>query len=284
MGNNRINAFYGGLWKMPELPEMETYKNLLNQKIAGKTITGVIINRKKSINVEEDEFNNKLQHQDIEAIERRAKYLIFHIKNGHVLLLHLMLGGWIFYGTKEEKPDRTVQVQLSFGDQHLYFIGLRLGYLHLLSQEELAQELDNLGPDPLAVNFSLDSFSNLIKNRRGRIKTTLINQEFLSGIGNRYSDEIAWHAQLQPEHKMNKLNENEQVQLYQSIRFILQQAIQYGGYMDKPFFIGDTKTGGYNNKTFVYDREGKACKRCGSPIIKEEIASRKTFSCKECQT
>lgn len=269
---------------MPELPEMENYKILLNQKIIGKTITDVIVNREKSINVGTDDFINMVQGQKIEVVERRAKHLLFQLNNGHVLLLHLMLGGLMYYGTEEEKLDRTIQVQLSFGNQNLYFIGLRLGYLHLLSQDEVKQELADLGPEPLDVNFSLDSFLNLIESKRGRLKTTLVNQEFLSGIGNRYSDEIAWHAKLLPERNMNDIGENEKVQLYQSIRFILQQGIQYGGYMDQALFKGDAKTGGYDDRTYVYNREGKACKRCGASIIKDEISSRKTFYCKECQT
>ncbi|UOR12565.1 bifunctional DNA-formamidopyrimidine glycosylase/DNA-(apurinic or apyrimidinic site) lyase [Halobacillus amylolyticus] len=269
---------------MPELPEMETYKTLLNQKIDGHPITSILINREKSINVKPDDFINRVQNQEIKAIERRAKHLLFHLENGYVLLLHLMLGGLMFYGKEEEKPDRTVQIQLSFGDQHLYFIGLRLGYLHLLSQEEVEQELTDLGPEPLDVNFSLDTFLSLIEDRRGRIKTTLVNQEFLSGIGNCYSDEIAWHSQLLPDRKMNELNDNQKVQLYQSIRFVLQQATQYGGYMSMALFKGDTKTGSYNKKMYVYDREGEECQRCGAAIIKEELSSRKTFYCKECQT
>lgn len=268
---------------MPELPEMENYKTLLNQKVGGSTITGVSIYREKSINVKPEVFIKRIENQKIEAIERKAKHLIFHLTNGDVLLLHLMLGGLMFYGTEEEKPDRTVQIRLSFGNQHLYFIGLRLGYLHLLSQERVEQELADLGPEPLDINFPIDSFLKLIGNRRGKLKTTLVNQEFLSGIGNRYSDEIAWHAQLFPERKMNELQDGEKIQLYHSIHFILQQAIQQGGYMDNPFIKGDTRTGGYTN-TYVYDREGEACKRCGAVIIKEELSSRKTFYCNSCQT
>ncbi|MBM7598953.1 formamidopyrimidine-DNA glycosylase [Virgibacillus halotolerans] len=268
---------------MPELPEMATYKTLLNQQIGGKTITGVTINREKSINLGSDNFKNKIKNQQVEMIERKAKYLLFHLKNGDVLLLHLMLGGWMFYGKAEQKPDRTVQIQLEFGDQYLYFIGLRLGYLHLLSRKEVGQGLTDLGPEPLNVNFSLESFLDLIKNKRGRIKTTLVDQAFLSGIGNRYSDEIAWHAQLLPERKVNDLDHREKAQLYQSIRFILSQAIENGGYMDQPLFEGDIKTGGYHKHMYVYDREAKACKRCGSLIIKADISSRKTFFCTNCQ-
>ncbi|WP_404452767.1 DNA-formamidopyrimidine glycosylase [Virgibacillus necropolis] len=269
---------------MPELPEMETYKTLLNQKIGGNTITDVFINRTKSINVEPEDFIRIVKNQKIETIERRAKYLLFHLKNGYILVLHLMLGSWMYYGKEEEKPDRTIQIQLSFGKLHLYFIGLRLGYLHLYSRDKVEQKLTELGPEPLDVNFSLDSFLDLINSRRGRIKTTLVNQKFLSGIGNRYSDEIAWHAQLLPERKMNELKGNEKVQFYNSIRIVLQEAIKYGGYMDQPLFKGDTKTGGYDNRTYVYGREDEACKSCGGSIIKEKISSRKTFYCKQCQT
>jgi len=127
---------------MPELPEMENYKLLLNNLIAGKMITAVTIQREKSINVPVDEFTATVTNQTITSISRRAKYIIFHLQNGMCLLLHLMLGGWMFYGKDEDKPKRTVQVRLSFGDQHLHFIGLRLGYLHLLSPEQVQNELE----------------------------------------------------------------------------------------------------------------------------------------------
>ena len=210
---------YGEL-KMPELPEIENYKILLNQKVDGKTITGVLVNREKSTNVSTNQFINIVQNQEIESIDKRAKHIFFHLKNSHVLLLHLMLGGWMFYGTEDEKSDRTVQIQLSFGDQNLYFIGLRLGYLHLFSRDEAKQELADLGSEPLDANFSLDSFLELIEDRRGKLKTSLVNQELLSGVGNRYSDEIAWYAKLLPERNMNELNDSEKVQLYKSICFI----------------------------------------------------------------
>ncbi|GIN89810.1 DNA-formamidopyrimidine glycosylase [Siminovitchia terrae] len=265
---------------MPELPEMETYKSQLQQLIGGHTVSGIVINRKKSINVPEDQFFHKVLNQKIAAIDRRAKYLVFRLQNGSCLLLHLMLGGWMFYGKKEEQPDRTVQVQLSFGDQHLYFIGLRLGYLHLLTPEMINNELQNIGPEPLDPNFTLNAFLAIMKNKRGGLKTTLLKQEVLAGIGNRYSDEILWDAQLLPERKIHELEQDETVRLYDSIRIVLQNGIQHGGYMG-PLFKGDSKTGGY--KMVVHGLEGKACKRCGAPIVKIEMSSRKTYYCKNCQ-
>lgn len=119
---------------MPELPEMENYRILFTQKIAGQTITKVKINREKSINVSPNLFIQTVSSQKVVAITRRGKHLLFHLQNGQVLLLHLMLGGWMYFGTEEDKPKRTIQVQFSFGENHLYFIGLRLGYLHLYSE------------------------------------------------------------------------------------------------------------------------------------------------------
>lgn len=266
---------------MPELPEMETYKSLLQQLIGGQTITGVTINREKSINIAKEPFVLQIVNQKIEAIERRAKYLIFQLQNGSCLLLHLMLGGWMFYGKEEDRPDRTVQVQLSFGDHHLYFIGLRLGYLHLLTPEMIEQEFQSIGPEPLEHGFSLDAFLAIMRGRKGGLKNTLLNQEVIAGIGNRYSDEILWHAQLLPERRLTELDDNHLIRLYESIRYILQQGIQHGGYMEEPLFKGDVKTGGY--KMSVHNREGEKCQRCGTPIAKVEISSRKTYFCRTCQ-
>ncbi|MBY0122799.1 bifunctional DNA-formamidopyrimidine glycosylase/DNA-(apurinic or apyrimidinic site) lyase [Bacillus sp. S/N-304-OC-R1] len=266
---------------MPELPEMETYKSMLQQFVSGKMVTEVAINREKSINIPVEQFSNQVKNQKVAAIERRAKYLIFKLQNGQCLLLHLMLGGRMFFGREEEKPDRTVQVQLSFGDYHLYFIGLRLGYLHLLTPEKIKEVFQDIGSEPLDPNFSLEVFQDRIKSKRGGLKTTLLNQEVIAGIGNRYSDEILWHAQLLPERKIHELDNGQMNHLYESIRYILQRGIQQGGYMEEPLYKGDGKTGGY--RMYVHDRDGKECPRCSSPIVKTEISSRKTYFCQNCQ-
>ncbi|WP_409254130.1 Fpg/Nei family DNA glycosylase [Bacillus sp. SCS-153A] len=269
---------------MPELPEMENYKNLLSERIQNKLITDVEVGREKSINVSVDEFTQLVKNRTLKKVTRRAKHLLFHLDNDVVLLLHLMLGGWMFFGSEQDKPDRTIQIRISFENQHLYFIGLRLGYLHLYKGfEEAAIELEDLGPEPLSPPFSVEQFLDLAAKRRGSLKTTLVNQQFLSGIGNCYSDEICFHAGLLPQRKFNEVSEHEIRQLFQSMQFILKDAANSGGYMEQPLFTGDTLTGGYNTKCRVYDREGEPCSRCGSPIIKDEISSKKTFYCANCQ-
>ncbi|MEH7158872.1 bifunctional DNA-formamidopyrimidine glycosylase/DNA-(apurinic or apyrimidinic site) lyase [Neobacillus drentensis] len=268
---------------MPELPEMENYKILLNQKIAGQTITEVQVNREKSINVNPDLFTRTVQHQKIMTINRRGKHLLFLLQNGQILLLHLMLGGWVYYGTEADKPKRTIQVRISFGDNHLYFIGLRLGYLHLYNSTEAENHLAHLGPEPLSNDFSIHEFKNRLSHKHGRLKTTLLDQEFIAGIGNCYSAEICYDAGILPTKDTDDLGDPERKRLFQSLQSILQKGIQHGGYMDNPLFLGDKLTGGFNDLCQVYDREGKKCNRCGTIIKMETISSRKTFYCPYCQ-
>ncbi|WP_223590875.1 DNA-formamidopyrimidine glycosylase [Neobacillus bataviensis] len=268
---------------MPELPEMENYVILLNERIAGQIITDVQVNREKSINLNPTLFINTIKQQKVLNISRRGKHLLFQLQNGQILLLHLMLGGWMFYGSEAEKPKRTVQIRLSFGLNHLYFIGLRLGYLHLYSQSEVEKELSHLGPEPLSNDFTVNDFLLRIKKKHGRLKTTILDQEFIAGIGNCYSAEICFHAKILPTKDIDDINEVGRSQLYQSMKFVLQEALKHGGYLENPFYNGDKLTGSFYKIRKVYDRKGEACTRCGAKIIEEMISSRKTFYCPDCQ-
>jgi formamidopyrimidine-DNA glycosylase len=268
---------------MPELPEMENYRTLLEQQIVNRTISDIQINREKSINVPIENFRQKVIGQHVNSIGRRGKQLIFELENGYRLLLHLMLGGILYVGTEEDQPKRTKQIIFDFGKKELFFIGLRLGYLHLLTETELKEELEKLGPEPFDPAFTLEKFLSMVKGKRGMLKTTLLDQKFIAGIGNCYSDEICYDAHLLPMKKCNELSAKQQENIYFSIRKVLKRAFQLGGYMDLPLYKQDNLTGGYNDNCLVYDREGEQCHRCGNTIIKEEISSRKCFFCPECQ-
>ncbi|NOU99027.1 Fpg/Nei family DNA glycosylase [Paenibacillus planticolens] len=269
---------------MPELPEMETYRQQLTRLILNSPITGAEVSRPKSLNVEPERFIRQLTGNRIVHIDRRAKHLLFHMGSGEVLLLHLMLGGWMFFGTEAEKPDRTTQVVIHFGTKHLYFIGLRLGYLHMHALPEAAALLSKLGPEPLEAGFTFPRFQNVLKGKKGNLKVTLVDQSFLSGIGNCYSDEICFSAGILPLRKLSTLTEEEQNRLFLAMRSVLLEAIQYGGYIDEPLFVGDPLTGQFDAKCRVYDREGEPCLRCGHPLVKTEVSSRKCFYCANCQS
>lgn len=268
---------------MPELPEMETYRRLLTPRINGRVITGVAINREKSVNATAQAFSEAVAGQRITAVTRRAKHLLFHLEQDRVLLLHLMLGGLMYYGTEEQKPDRTVQVELAFGRESLFFIGLRLGYLNLHTTGEAEKLLGKLGPEPLGPEFGEADFRSLLSKRRGYLKPVLVDQSFLSGIGNCYSDEICFEAGILPQRKLETMDDADIARLYRSMRSVLTEAAAYGGYMDTPLYAGDTLTGGFDSRCRVYDREGEPCVRCGTAVARVDFASKKSYSCPGCQ-
>lgn len=266
---------------MPELPEMENYRLLLAPLIVNKRINHISITREKTINQEIETFRNEVEGHSIVSIERRAKHLLFVLDTGAVLLLHLMLGGSMYYG--KHAPERTAQVTLHFTDAHLYFLGLRLGYLHLHTPAGAKLTLAKLGPEPLDSHFGLEDFLKAIQGRRTNLKVTLVSQNVLSGIGNCYSDEICFMAQLLPTRHVNTLTDVERKQLFQAMQDVLKEAIRYGGYMDSPLYEGDQLTGGFDQRCRVYDRGGKPCVRCGNLLIKDEVSSKKCFYCLHCQ-
>jgi formamidopyrimidine-DNA glycosylase len=269
--------------RVPELPEMETYRNQLNERIGGQTVTAVEVTREKTVNVPVETFVRTVQGRVVVRVERRAKMLLFRLGNGYTLLLHLMLGGSMYYSTEAEAPDRTAQVVLSFGDKRLYFHGLRLGYLHLYTEAELADKLEKLGPDPLDPAFGAEAFAARMKRSRGALKTALTNQSVIAGIGNCYCDEMCFAAAIRPLRRLADMTATDLHTLYTAMHSTLAEAIRYGGYMESPFYEGDPQTGGYNERCKVYDRGGEPCYRCGTPITKTENNGRKVFYCEGCQ-
>lgn len=269
---------------MPELPEMENYRIQLSQYILDQPITEVKVQRDKSINLEPDDFIAQLTGRQVIFIERRAKYLLFHLDNGRRLVLHLMLGGLLYLGSKGDRPSRTTQVEITFSeDLVLYFIGLRLGYLHLLTAKDADEKLSHLGIEPFGRKMSETVFASLLRGRRGSLKTTLVNQDVIAGIGNCYADEIAFAAKLRPTVKLQDLKEDELLSIYVAMRDVLSEATEAGGYMEMPLTKDDALTGGANDLCRVYDREGETCPRCGDIIVKAEMNGRKVFYSPGCQ-
>lgn len=159
---------------MPELPEMENYRIQLSQHILDLPITGVNVGREKSVNLPAADFARELMGRQVIFIERRGKNLLFHLDNGRRLLLHLMLGGLLYLGSKEDRPERSTQVEITFGEKLvLYFIGLRLGHLHLHSAKEAEELLSHLGPELLDRRMNEERFTALLRKRRGVLRRPL---------------------------------------------------------------------------------------------------------------
>jgi formamidopyrimidine-DNA glycosylase len=269
---------------MPELPEMEHYRTLLSPLLCGQKITGVTVNRAATINEPIEVFTSSIIGRSILFIERKGKHLLFHLDDGNRLHLHLMLGGWLAYGEHGPKKDSHFQVILTFGDGHsLYFGGLRLGFLHRITAKAAIEQMKELGPDPFDSRLTQEAFRKRLSGKKGKLKTTLTDQRFLAGIGNCYSDEICFDAQLHPALAVSELDSPAVERLYHSIRKVLLEAKEAGGYMEHPLTPEDTLTGGYNNQFKVYDRKDEPCTVCGTGIKFETLTGRKMFYCPQCQ-
>lgn len=268
---------------MPEWPEMEHYKRLLTNAVAGRTIEQVVVQREKSINTPVEQFIDSVRGRQVVQIDRQAKMLLFRLDSGHSLLLHLMLGGWMHYGDERDKPQRTVQITLSFGSRSLYLIGLRLGYLHLFEQAGLRERLSGLGPDPVYGLTDAGELAHALGGRQATLKAALVDQRLLAGIGNCYSDEICHAAGLLPGRPPHSLQSGEWERLLEATHDVLKRALGAGGYMEHPFSADDTVTGGYNDVLLVYDRSGERCRRCGATVERRDVASKKSFCCPGCQ-
>lgn len=300
---------------MPEVPEMEIYKDYLNQWVKGKEISEVNILRAKSINLELSEFRAKVQGKKIKEIRRRGKYLIFDFEKGDFLLTHMMLDGRLFLlkldsetlkKTDSQKAEDLLSVIMESSAEELksivkdlpgkasvifglsdgmilFFCNLTLGYLHYLDQVNLDTKLRELGKDPLDPDFNSQDFSKLLKGKRGMIKPWLMNPKNISGVGNAYSNEALFSAGILPTRRVSTLDDAEKVNLFDSLVRVIRDSIRLGGDMEEPFASWDDFTGGYNPYFKVYDRTGKPCLVCGEDIQKSEVGGRNAFFCPHCQ-
>lgn len=296
---------------MPEIPEMEIYKDYLNIWVRDKRISEVNVLRVKSVNLESSDFCRSVVGKRIRDITRRGKYIIFHLDDGHFLLTHMMLDGRLFLlPLKDTKKGQSIKELMSeivngeaedlrqkikelpgkpsaiFGlsdDSVLFFCSLTLGYLHYLRQDELEAKLGKLGSDPLDPNFDAHEFVRLLKGRKGMIKPWLMNPENISGVGNAYSNEALFCAGILPNRLISTISSADGVKLYDSLINILRDSIRLGGDMEEPFAPWDDFTGGYNLHFKVYDRSGKPCPVCQNGIEKSEIGGRNAFYCSHCQ-
>lgn len=288
---------------MPELPEVETIVKDLNKTILGRKIGDVWSDFKKIVKKPKsfEEFKKKLKGKKILKVRRRGKNIIFELSRGFFLLIHqkltghLLLGKW---GQKEgrwqakipgplvEDPmNRFLHLIFWLDDgQMLALSDLRkFAKVELLDQVELKKELSSLGPEPLEKNFIFEKFKDQLKNKKGKIKQVLMDQEVIAGIGNIYSDEILWWAKVHPLKDVSKLFEEDLEIIYRAMREILPKAIKVGGESFSDFRRISGEKGGFDSLRKVYRRAGEKCARCGTIIKRIKLGGRSAHFCPNCQ-
>jgi len=286
---------------MPELPEVEIVRQSLDKKIKQKKVKKVIVrNRNLRFKLPYD-FSLYLQNKKIIKVGRFSKYLIIFVSDGSYCLIHLGMSGTIHIVSKKKinkftntsfynssyLPKKHNHIEIIFDDfKVVYNDPRRFGFFQIIKNNfELNKRFNHLGPEPFSKTFNLTYVLNFFKGRNKDIKSFLLDQKFISGIGNIYASEILFFSKINPFKKASLLNKKECKNIISNSKKILLKAISKGGSSIRNFQDISGSKGAFQNEFKVYQQEGKRCKNLGcSDLIKKKITSnRSTFFCDSCQ-
>lgn len=275
---------------MPELPEVETTARILAPELLARTVVAVhgIDYPPLIAPLPPEEFARRLAGRRITALGRRAKFLLLHLDDGAVLAVHLRMSGRLYLSPREAPVERHTHAVLELDDgRALHFRDPRkFGRMRLMDPEEYASLDRQLGPEPLSPHWDAAALMARLRRRpRARVKALLLDQHFLAGLGNIYSDEALFRAGLHPARPAGSLSPGEVERLHKAIRAVLAEAIDANGttLSDGIFLFGSGEAGRFAERLRVYGRAGKPCPRCGRAIVRELLAGRSSHFCPYCQ-
>lgn len=260
---------------MPELPEVEVTRRKLLPLAVGRSL---FLFHQDPLRYRGTE---KAQGEKVLDLRRRGKYLIFALER-HELVLHLGMTG----GFRREETPHTRAV-FRFGDTPLYFTDpRRFGRIWVVDPGDYREIplLGRMGPEPLSPAFTLEGFLEALR-RKTPIKTLLLSQEAVAGLGNIYADEALFQAGLRPDRLAHTLSRAEAERLFAAIREVLEEAVRLGGstLKDAAYRQPDGEAGAYQERHRVYGRAGSPCPRCGGPILRVRLGGRSAHFCPGCQ-
>jgi formamidopyrimidine-DNA glycosylase len=278
---------------MPELPEVEVMRRDLEREVVGKKIKAVEVTGTRSVRRHKNrkEFITVLTGRKITAVQRRGKYLIVKLDGTDALIVHLGMSGQLLRAkTAREKAPKHTHVAITFTQGGLLrFVDPRtFGEMFVAPYDEIDQQVDelaHLGLDPLETALSWDLFGRMLAEKKTKLKPLLMDQKFIAGIGNVYSDEILFEAGLKWDRQSDSLSQQEVRRLYRAISETLNGAVKYRGssLADEQYVDLFGKPGEYQDHHQVYGREGESCVRCRRPIQRARYSNRSTFYCDACQ-
>lgn len=303
---------------MPELPEVETVRSGLDRLLPTRVVAAVDFDWQKSFPNSETDVSAFLVGAAVVRVRRRAKVLLIDLSTEYTLVIHLKMTGQLVYIRKQESPvtslqssemtneeerfgaghpndsligelpDKSTRVIVTFLDgSKLFFNDQRkFGWVRLYPTIEVPNIdfMQKVGPEPLEADFTPTLFcSRLQRRKNSNIKAVLLDQTVLAGVGNIYADEALWAAKIHPETLVKNLSQSQVFLLHEVLIAILRLSIEKGGSSNHTYVNAEGKKGSYMNFANVFRRDGEACPRCGTTIIKLRVAGRGTHICPTCQ-
>jgi len=291
---------------MPELPEVETIKIGLSKLLPDYQVVKVSHDWPKSFPNAPADVKNFLIGAKITKVKRRAKVLMIELDSAYTLLVHLKMTGQLVFRSEAQSfgaghpsqsligklPDKSTRVTFDLAknvksrrplEAKLFFNDQRkFGWVRLIPTVEVANIdfFKKVGPEPLSRDFTASEFANRLKRRSNTsIKAALLDQSVIAGVGNIYSDESLWGAKIHPATQVKNISAAKINKLFDELQFVLRLSIEKGGSTDKNYVNAEGKRGSYMRFARVFRREGQACPRCGTTIIKTRVAGRGTHLC-----
>ena len=288
---------------MPELPEVEVVKRSLTSKIQKLVVEKITVKDEKlRYRINKNKLKILLGLKIIKIL-RRSKFLLFVFEKNTVMLVHLGMTGKFFflnrnakkfktsfyYNIDESKDNKHNRLIFSLSKKHklIYNDVRKFGFIKILDKRQLQYNLHlkNLGPEPLGNSFDFKYFKNYLINRNRTIKDILMDQKFVSGLGNIYVNEVLFLSKVKPSKKTYLIKNKEIHKIIKNTKKTLKKAISLGGSSLRDFSSSDGKKGEFQQYFYVYGRKGDNClnRNCNKKIIKTIIGNRATFYCPKCQ-
>jgi formamidopyrimidine-DNA glycosylase len=276
---------------VPELPEVETVRQGLAKWVAGRTIAGVEVRHPRAIRRHlpgDAHFAAMLEGRTIVDIARRGKYLWFPLDSGDAIIGHLGMSGQLLMQPADAEDEKHLRIRFTFtdGGPQLRFVDQRTFGGLSLSEDgaELPAEIAHIARDPMDPLFDDEVFVPRLRAKRTEIKRALLDQSLISGVGNIYADEALWRAQLHGARPTDQLTRPAVRRLLGHVRDVLGEAIVAGGTSFDELYVNVNGESGYFDRALnAYGRVGEPCRRCGTPIRREQFMNRSSFSCPRCQ-
>jgi formamidopyrimidine-DNA glycosylase len=276
---------------VPELPEVETVRVGLQRGVAGRTVASVAVGHPRAVRrhtAGADDFAGRLAGRTVLSAQRRGKYLWLPLDSGDALTGHLGMSGQLLVVPADSPLQKHLHVRLRFADgaRELRFVDQRTfgGLLVVPGGDPVPPLLAHIARDPLDPAFDDDAFVAGLRRRRTGVKRALLDQTLVSGLGNIYADETLWRARLHGERPTDVLTRPAARRLLGHARDVLTEAIAAGGTsFDALYVSADGVSGLFERSLDAYGREGRPCRRCGTPIRREAFMNRSSASCPRCQ-
>jgi len=268
-----------------ELPELTVLSRQMTKEIMGKRISGVEVANPKCLNMPLEQFKKTVLGKTISSVEGRGKWLFIKLGSEHFLLFNPGMGADVIYFKPEDKLPEKYNIKFTLNDMAGFTIRVWwFCYLHLMRADKLDEHklAGKLGVSPLDREFTLDCFKKLLRGKKVNIKTFLLDQKNLAGIGNVYIQDILFNAKLHPQRTILSLTDKEIKALFESIKSVVSDSIKLRGLAYEKDFYGNK--GGYGMERFkIAYKPGKPCPTCHTTIQKIKTGSTSSFVCPNCQ-